>query len=49
MSTAYRTRESMSFRQHWNGNPCAFALIGDVDAVVQRPAVDPASSGEFVT
>jgi len=49
MSTAYRTRESMSFRQHWNGNPCAFALIGDVDAVTRRPAVDPSSSGDSVT
>ena len=47
MSTANRTRASMSFQQHWNGNPCAFALI--VDTVQVRPAVDPASSEEMVT
>jgi len=48
MSTANRTRASMSFRQHWNGNPCAYALI-DAVGVKQRPAVDPASSGDFST
>ncbi len=48
MSTANRTRQSMSFQQiHMgNGNPCAYALIGDVE---RRPAVDPASSGDLVT
>jgi len=48
MSTTTRTRASMSFRQHWNGNPCAYALIG-VDAVKVQPAVVPASDGECVT
>jgi hypothetical protein len=46
MSTANRTRASMSFRQHWNGNPCAYALI---DAVEVRPAVDPARDGDCAT
>jgi hypothetical protein len=46
MSTANRTRQFMSFQQHWNGNPCAYALI---DGVKRRPAVDPASFGEMVT
>lgn len=46
MSTAQRTRPSMSFQQHWNGNPCAYAPI---DGVKRRPAVDPASSGDLVT
>jgi len=49
MSTANRTRASMSFQQHWNGNPCMYALIGDGDVVKSRPAVDPASSGDVVT
>ncbi len=50
MSTLHRTRASMSFQNHWNGNPCTYALIGDVfDAVMKRPAVDPASSGDSVT
>ena len=50
MSTANRTRASMSFRQHWNeiDRPCAYALI-DAVGVKQRPAVDPASSGDFST
>ena len=48
MSTANRTRESMSFQQHWNGNPCMYALI-DAVGVKSRPAVVPASSGEIVT
>jgi hypothetical protein len=47
MATTIRTRASLSFRQHWNGNPCAF--IGDLDVVKSRPAVDPASDGEIVT
>jgi hypothetical protein len=48
MSTAHRTRESMSFRQYWNGStwPCAYALIGVVDAGKQRPAVDPLAQGD---
>jgi hypothetical protein len=46
MSTANRTRQFMSFQQHWNGNPCPYALI---DGVKRRPAVDPASFGEMVT
>lgn len=50
MSTmSNRTREQMSFQQHWNGNPCAYALIGDVTVVKSRPAVDPASSGDVDT
>jgi hypothetical protein len=48
MSTANRTREQMSFQRHWNGNPCAYALIGDA-VKPARPAVDPASCGEMVT
>jgi len=48
MSTTTRTRASMSFRQHWNGNPCAYALIA-VDGVKRRPAVVSASCGECVT
>jgi hypothetical protein len=49
MSTANRTRASMSFQQYWKGNSCPFALI--VDAVMARPAVDPDrhGSGETVT
>ena len=46
MSTANRTREQMSFQQHWNGNPCAYALI---DGVKRRPAVVPVSNGDLVT
>lgn len=46
MSTANRTRQSMSFQPRWNGNPCRFAHI---DGVKRRPAVDPASSGDDVT
>lgn len=52
MSTANRTRASMSFRQHWNENdrPCAFALI-DAVGVKSRPAVEPDrhGSGDLVT
>lgn len=46
---ANRTREQMSFQQHWNGNPCMYALIGDVTVVKSRPAVDPASSEDVDT
>lgn len=49
MSTANRTRASMSFRQmDGNGNPCAFAalpLIGDAVGIKVRPAVDPLDPG----
>ena len=48
MATTNRTREQMSFQQHWNGNPRSCALI--VDGVMpSRPAVVPASCGEMVT
>jgi hypothetical protein len=51
MWTANRTREQMSFQQiyMWNGNPCMYALIGDVTVAQSRPAVDPASSGDVDT
>ncbi len=51
MSSTNRTRASMSFQQHWNeiNRPCAYALIGDLDVVKQRPAVDPARDGDCVT
>ena len=50
MATTNRTREQMSFQQHWNGAtwPRSCALI--VDGVMPlRPAVVPASCGEMVT
>jgi hypothetical protein len=49
MSTAHRTRESVSFRNYWNGStwPCAFALMAIVvDGIQARPAVDPLAQGD---
>lgn len=48
MATSNRTRASMSFRQYWNGNPCAFAPI-DAVGVKVRPAVDPLAPGDART
>lgn len=48
MSTAHRTRESLSFQNYWHGNPCAFALMAERlgDGIKARPAVDPLAQGD---